>query len=236
MMNLLDLLSPGDESAAARAGKFYGVVVGIVTNNQDPDNYGRVKVKFPWLADTDESYWARQAVLMAGGTRGTYFLPEVDDEVLVAFEHGDVRFPFVLGALWNGVDAPPRDNSDGKNNQRVIHSRAGHELVFNDEDGKEQVEIKTKAGHQILLDDASGSEKITIKDKSGNNSIVLDSAQNSVALEGKTKLTLKAQQIEIEATSSMSIKSQKMDIEAGAPMNVKSSAILTIKGAMVKIN
>jgi uncharacterized protein involved in type VI secretion and phage assembly len=234
-MNLLELLTTGDDPVT-RSEKFYGVVVGVVTNNEDPDKLGRVKVKFPWLADTDESHWARQAVLMAGGTRGTFFLPEVDDEVLVAFEHGDVRFPFVLGALWNGVDAPPRDNSDGKNDERVIHSRSGHEFVFSDADGKEHVEIKTKAGHQILLDDTSGSEMITIKDKSGNNSIILDSAQNSVAVAGKTKISLKAQEIEIEATSSLTIKSSKLEISADAPATLKSSAILTIKGSMVKIN
>jgi uncharacterized protein involved in type VI secretion and phage assembly len=234
-MNLLELLTVSDDSAA-RAGKFYGVVVGVVTNNQDPDKLGRVKVKFPWLAETDESYWARQAVLMAGGGRGTFFLPEVDDEVLVAFEHGDVRFPFLLGALWNGVDKPPRDNSDGKNDVRVIHSRSGHEFIFNDADGKEQVEIKTKAGHQILLDDTSGSEKVTIKDKSGDNSIILDTSQNSVAVVGKTKISLKAENIEIEGTSSMKIKSQQVEITADSQMTVKSSSMLTIKGSMVKIN
>ncbi|MDQ3805103.1 MAG: phage baseplate assembly protein V [Acidobacteriota bacterium] len=235
-MNLLELLTGDDDDRAARAGKFYGVVVGVVTNNQDPEKLGRVKVKFPWLADTDESSWARQAVLMAGGGRGTFFLPEVGDEVLVAFEHGDVRFPFVLGALWNGVDAPPRDNADGKNDVRVVHSRGGHELVFNDADGKGRVEIKTKAGHQILLDDADGSEKITIKDKSGENSVVLDSSQNSVAVVGKTKVSIKAEQVEIEATSSLTIKSQQMEISANSSMTVKSSSMLTIQGSTVKIN
>jgi uncharacterized protein involved in type VI secretion and phage assembly len=131
-MNLAELLQY-PEGQAAHDGRVFGVVVGVVTNNQDPDKLGRVKVRFPWLSQDDESYWARIAVLMAGNNRGAWFLPEVDDEVLVAFEHGDVRMPYVLGALWNGVDAPPRDNSDGKNNQRVIRSRSGHELVFNDD-------------------------------------------------------------------------------------------------------
>lgn len=234
-MNILDLLLPETE-AESRAGKVYGVVVGVVTNNQDPDKMGRVKVRFPWLNDTDESNWARVATMMAGKDRGTWFLPEVGDEVLVAFEHGDVQFPYVIGALWNGVDTPPRDNADGKNNERVIKSRSGHELIFGDEDGKEKVEIKTKAGHQLLLDDSSGSEKITVVDKSGNNKIELDTAANSIAITAQTKLSLKAQQIEITADTSLTLKGQQVEISGDAGTTVKSSAMLTLKGALVKIN
>src|SRR5689334_2824184 len=98
------------------AARLFGVVVGVVTNIQDDQGLGRVKVKFPWLSDTDESHWARVAVPMAGHQRGFYFLPEVDDEVLVAFEHGSADYPYILGALWNGKDEPPASNGDGKNN------------------------------------------------------------------------------------------------------------------------
>lgn len=147
-MNLSDILLDTNHRGAA-SERFYGVVVGVVTNNQDSEGLGRVKVKFPWLSDEDESQWARIAVLMAGKERGTFFLPEVDDEVLVAFEHGDVRFPFVIGALWNGVDKPPADNGDGKNNLRIIKSRSGHTIKLNDEDGKETIEIKSSADTKI---------------------------------------------------------------------------------------
>ncbi len=235
MTNMIELLSAGLESES-RAGKIYGVVIGIVTNNQDPDKLGRVKMRFPWLDDEDESNWAPIATTMAGNNRGTFFLPEVDDEVLVAFDHGNVQRPYVLGALWNGVDAPVRDNADGKNNERVIRSRAGHEFVLNDEDGKEQVQIKTKAGHEFLLDDTSGSEKISLKDKSGDNSIVIDTAQNSIAIAAKTKITLKAQTVEITADSSMTVKSAQLEISADAAATLKSSATLTIQGSLVKIN
>ena len=95
-MSFFNMLVERDDSS-----RVTGVVVGVVTNNQDPDGLGRVKVKFPWLSDADESSWARIAAPMAGKERGLYFLPEVDDEVLVIFEHGDLRFPFVPGALWN---------------------------------------------------------------------------------------------------------------------------------------
>src|SRR6266576_1198712 len=232
MMSIIDLL-PVDTDVGTRAGKIFGVVIGIVTNNQDPDKLGRVKVRFPWLDDDDESNWARIATTMAGKSRGTFFLPEVDDEVLVAFEHGNVEKPYVIGALWNGVDAPVHDNADGKNNLRVIHSRAGHELIFNDEDGKEQVEIKTKAGHQFLLDDTSGSEKIAIVDKSGNNKIEIDSAQNSIAISAETKITLKAPTVEVIADTEMTVKSAKVEITSDGPAKLESSAMLTIKGSMV---
>ena len=235
MMNMIELLST-DLELHERAGKIFGVVIGVVTNNQDPDKLGRVKVSFPWLDDQDESNWARIATTMAGNNRGTFFLPEVDDEVLVAFEHGNVGKPYVIGALWNGVDAPVRDNADGKNNQRVIRSRAGHEFILNDEAGKEQVEIKTKAGHQFLLDDTSGSEKISIVDKSGDNKIEIDSAQNSIAISAKTKITLKAPTVEITADTEMTVKSAKVEITSDGPAKLESSAMLTIKGSMVKIN
>jgi uncharacterized protein involved in type VI secretion and phage assembly len=110
---------------SARADRFYGVVVGIVTNNKDPDNLHRVKVRFPWLSNDVESHWARVAAPMAGKNRGAYFLPEVDDEVLVAFEHGQVDHPYVVGSLWNGKDNAPESNADGENNHRTLRSRSG---------------------------------------------------------------------------------------------------------------
>jgi uncharacterized protein involved in type VI secretion and phage assembly len=219
-VNLLDLLAD-HAGRDARTPRLAGVAVGIVTNNQDPDNLGRVKLRFPWLADDDESQWARMTGWFAGNDRGGYALPEVDDEVLVAFELGDIHAPYVLGGLWNGVDKPPRDNADGANNVRVIRSRSGHELIFNDEQQKEQVELHTKAGHTILLDDSAGQEKITITDKSGSNSIQIDSVQNAVTIAGQMKISLKAQIIEIEA---------------GSMMTIKAGATLTIQGALVQIN
>ena len=134
------LLTPADQS-----NRVYGMVVGVVTNNKDPDALGRVKVKFPWLSDTDESHWARVVTPMAGGGRGFYFLPEVDDEVLVGFEHGDVGLPYVLGSLWNGKDKPPEKNDDGKNNLRVIKSRSGHLIRLDDTDAKERSRSSTGA-------------------------------------------------------------------------------------------
>lgn len=220
-MNMFDMSRENEDQETG--GKIRGVAVGVVTNNKDPQGMGRVKVRFPWREHQDESYWARIATLMAGKDRGSFFLPEVGDEVLVAFEREDIRHPYVVGGLWNGQDKPPETNSDGKNNIRKIKSRSGHEIILNDdhEAKKEKVEIHTKAGHKVVLDDAAGSEKIEVRDKSGSNFIVIDSVQNSIT---------------IESTAQLKIKSQKIDIEAGATMTLKASGALTIQGAIVKIN
>ena len=142
--------------------RLFGAVVGIVTNNNDPDRLGRVKVKFPWLSAGDESAWARLAVPMAGNARGVCFLPEIDDEVLVMFDRGDVRLPYVIGALWNGKERPPVDNADGKNNLRVIKSRSGHVIRFNDEAGKETLEIvDASGGNRVVIDTANKTITVT---------------------------------------------------------------------------
>jgi uncharacterized protein involved in type VI secretion and phage assembly len=206
-----------DDLHGALAARISGVAVGVVTNNQDPDKLGRVKVRFPWLSDEDESQWARIAAPMAGKERGIYFLPEVDDEVLVAFEHGDIRFPYVVGALWNGKDAPPAANDDGKNNIRLIKSRSGHVVKLNDEDGKETIEII---------------------DKSEKNSIVIDTAKNTITITSDKDITLKAANgtITLDAQKIAVKSSADSKVEAGAGMDVKASGTLNIKGATVNIN
>ena len=218
-MNLLELLN-SKEDAYAVTGKVYGVVVGVVTNNQDPEGLGRVKVLFPWLSDSEESHWARIATLMAGKDRGSFYLPEVDDEVLVAFEHGDVRFPYVVGMLWNGKDKPRYDNADGSNDKRVITSRSGHEFIFDDNAQQGKVVIHTRKNQTITLDDSAGGEKISIADKSGN-SVEIDATQNSIAVKSGLKLT---------------IESQVIEIKAGGTMKLEATGTLTIKGAVVMIN
>lgn len=138
--------------------RLYGVYPALVTDVQDPDNQGRVQVKLPFVEESDGGSalaWARLATMMAGGDRGTWFIPEVDDEVLVAFTAGDPRRPVVIGALWNGVDAPP-ETMDSANNVRSITSRSGHKLTFDDTAGAEKVELKTNGGHTFTLDDAAG--------------------------------------------------------------------------------
>ena len=221
-MSLIDLLTDTEEERE-RTRKINGVAVGIVTDNQDPEGLCRIKVQFPWLSEESESDWVKVVSFMAGRERGAVFLPEVDDEVIVAFEHGDINYPYVIGALWNSEDSPPETNADGRNNIRKIRSRSGHEILFNDdnEGGQEKLEIRTNAGHKIVLDDTSGQEKIEIRDKTESNFIEIDSVQNSIT---------------IESAASLKIKAQTVEIEAGATMTIKAGATLTIEGALVKIN
>ena len=164
---------------------------------------------------------------MASEEYGTFFLPEVGDEVAVSFEHGNIDYPYILGSLWNGKSKPHIDNSDGKNNIRTIKSRSGHEIVLDDsDDGK--IEINSSSGHKISLDDSNGGEKIEIIDKSGKNSILLDSNENLIDISSDMKLTIKSQMIDIEAGGNMNI--------SGGNMSIKSKGTLSIEGTLVKIN
>lgn len=215
-MSLLELISDLD-AEPTRVERVSGVVIGVVTNNKDEEGLGRVKVRFPWLSEAHESHWARVATPMAGKERGLYFLPEVDDEVLVAFNHGDVRFPYILGALWNGKELPPATNDDGKNNLRVIKSRSGHIIRLNDEDGKEKIEIIDK------------SEKNSIVFDTANNTITITTAKDVTLAAKQGTITLDAQKVEIKSSADTKI-------EAGAGMDVKAGATMNIKGATVNIN
>lgn len=210
-MNLFDVLSVDDKTSATRIS---GVVVGVVTNNQDPAGLGRVKVKFPWLSDSEESFWARVAMPMAGKGRGFCFLPEVEDEVLIAFEHGDARFPYVVGALWNGQDKPPEPDS------------------------LERRVLKSTSGHAVVLDDTKDQEKIEIIDKSGKNTIVIDTVKNTITITSDKDITLSASKgtIKLEAQKIEIKSSADTAIEAGAGMEVKATGTMNVKGAMVNIN
>ncbi len=196
--------------------KVFGLVTGIVTNNKDPEEMGRVKVKFPWLSDNDESAWARLVAPMAGNGRGMFYIPEVDDEVLVAFEHGDIHRPFIIGALWNGRDRTPLQagevvGGDGKVNRRIIKSRSGH---------------------IILLDDTSGNEEITIVDKTGNNKIVFHSPDNSMQIKVQGDLEIEAQgKITLKGMTGVEMSSQaSFSIEGQSGVDVKSQAQLKLSG------
>lgn len=196
----------------------YGVVVGIVTDNEDPEGMHRVKLRFPWLADGEESNWARVVTPMAGGNRGIYFLPEVDDEVLVAFDHGSVDHPYVVGALWNGKDTPPESNQDGENNCRTIRSRSGHILRLNDK---------------------AGSESIEIIDKSGSNKLVIHTADNSLSIEAQGDIGIRSAggKVTISAAAGIELKSDAgTTVEASLSMDLKAGAQMNLKGLMINLN
>ena len=191
-----------------------GVVTGIVTNNEDPDGLGRVKVKLPRISGEDESNWARVISFMAGSDRGAFFLPEVEDEVLVAFEYGDISRPYVIGALWNGVDTPPADNGDGENNIRVIKSRSGHIIRLDDKDGEEKIEIIDKSENNL----------ITIN--TADNKITIASDQDIDILAPNGKVLIDANELEIKSAGDSKVESGgNLDMEASGELNAKGSTI-----------
>jgi uncharacterized protein involved in type VI secretion and phage assembly len=178
-MNVVELLAQS-QGRDGLVGKVYGAVIGVVTSVEDPDETGRVRVAYPWLQDDVESPWARIVSFMAGGDRGAVFRPEVGDEVLVVFEHGDMRRPYVLGGLWNGSDAMPEDRgADADNNIRLIKSRSGHTIVFDDSDGSEVITVNDKHGNTIELNSDGviiHSEAIKIGSDGASEGLVLGNA------------------------------------------------------------
>ncbi|MGM0401012.1 MAG: VgrG-related protein [Chloroflexota bacterium] len=198
------------------------VTTGIVTNNSDPDNMGRVKIKFPWLDGDIESDWARVAGVGAGDGRGLYCLPEVNDEVLVTFEQGDMSRPLVVAGLWNGVDAPPADASEvvreGKVVQRMFVTRVGHKIVFSEENNA-QIQIESAGGHMVLIDDDDGKIEIAT---AGGNTVSLDDNGRKIGITG-------GGEIEIQADQNLSIK-------ASGNMNLEANGNVTIKGAIIQLN
>lgn len=220
-----------------------GVMVGVVTNNKDPENMARVKLKLPLREGEQETDWVRIATLMAGKDRGTLFVPEVGDEVLVAFHLGEIREPYVIGALWNKTDTalPP----DEKNNIRKIKSRSGHELIFDDTSGAEKITVITKKGHKIEMTDKD--DTINVADKTGNNFVKIEGGSTNTVTVKSTpcEITLNNKgDVVIKGTKSVKVEAPQINVEAqaqltlkgGASVDIKSDGMLTIKGSMVKIN
>lgn len=179
-------------------GRCYGVYPALVTDIVDPDGQGRVRVKLPWSPDPGSALfevWARLATLMGGNNRGSWFIPDVDDEVLVCFEGGDPRRPYVLGGLWNGKDSPPESmDGSGKNDKKVLRSRNGVKVTLDDTSGQETMILETPGGQKMTLKDGPGS--VEIKDSNGN-SIKLETS--GITVTASAKVTVNASQVEISA-------------------------------------
>ncbi|MCI0398143.1 MAG: VgrG-related protein [Chloroflexi bacterium] len=199
-----------------------GVVPAVVTNTDDPNDWGRVKVKFPWMADDAESGWARVVGVGAGPEAGLFVMPEVGDEVLVAFEHGDFSRPFVLGGLWNGQHKLPAEAAGAAQGEKPLvrtwHSRTGHRIAVYD-DAKKKVEIVTKDGHAVTLDDAN--KKIEIKSQ-GGLTITLDDNGRKIVVESNGNIEVKAQ--------------GSLKLQAGSNMDIQAGGQVTVKGAVINLN
>lgn len=187
-----------DRVPAGLGGRWYGAFPALVTDIKDPDGQGRVKVTLPWAPDAKARYeaWARLATLMGGKNRGSWFVPDVDDEVLVVFEAGDPRRPYVVGALWNGKDAPP-DSMDGagRNARKVLRSRNGVKVTLDDTDGKETLTLETPAGQKVTLTD--GPPSIVAVDSTGNT-VRLE--PSGVTVHATVKVTVSAAFVEVSGT------------------------------------
>ncbi|MBA3392096.1 MAG: phage tail protein [Deltaproteobacteria bacterium] len=201
-------------TAEEEAGRVYEPVIALVTDNADPSKLGRVKVKIPILSATDTTWWAPIIMLGAGKNRGWFFIPEVDDEVLVMFEHGDVNRPLVVGALWGGKDKPP-DKNPGGNPRRVIRSRNGNKITFDDDPGV----------LQVILEDGTGKGKITLDAK--NNKIIIEALKGDVCFQSPTGDTqIVAKSAELKAAKSIEIHAgSSMSWGAGSTMELKASTI-----------
>ncbi|MBZ5569162.1 MAG: phage baseplate assembly protein V [Acidobacteriia bacterium] len=179
-------------------GRFYGAYPGLVRDIKDPDGQGRVKVSLPWSPDSaGAAYetWARLSTMMGGSNRGTWFVPDVNDEVLVVFLGGDPRNPCVIGGLWNGQDKPPQSmDGAGRNFIKKIRSRNGVQVTLDDTDGQEKMVLETPAGQKITLQDGPGS--VTIEDSNGN-SVKLETA--GITVTASAKVTVNASTAEISA-------------------------------------
>ena len=195
-----------------RSVRVFEAVIGVVTDNKDPEKLARVKVKYPVLGGEDTSWWAPIVELGAGEERGWFFLPEVDDEVLVMFEHGDIHRPLVVGALWNGKDAPPETN-DGKNERRTLMSREGSKIIFDDDKGT------------VTIEDGGGEGKIII---SKENKITIEASGGDVCIQAPSgELNIVANELKSEG-------SENYHLETKSGTNIGSDGAMTIKSSMLQ--
>jgi uncharacterized protein involved in type VI secretion and phage assembly len=242
--NFMDLIHGG--SLERNRHKIYGVCTAKVTDNKCPEGLYRVKVRYPMQVNGapggETSHWARIVTFGAGLNRGMYVLPEVGDEVLIAFDHGDIAHPFVIGSLWDGQENKtlqnfsdpvgerkfPNKEQDSKNNLRFYKSRAGHYLEFHDDkdDKVQRVSLRTKQGHHLLLDDKNGALKAELRDAKDENYLLLDTQNKKITLETKTgDMLIKAKNtIDIQCKT-LNVKSdQETNFDAGSNWNMKAAS------------
>ena len=206
------------------SGQMPGVVEAIVVDNVDPDKLGRVRVKFPLLPEAPESFWARLAMPMAGQKRGWMTIPEIDDEVLVAFVRADINNAIVIGSLYNGVDLPPYANEDEENNLRVFQSRSGHRLTFDDTAGGERIEL-------ILH-----NEEIRVIWDSANKELSVYSGKD-IIIEAKESIDMKCTDFNLEASNSINIKSGgNTTVEVGGDLSQEAGGNFAMQASLIELN
>ena len=193
----------------------FGVAIGTVEDNEDPEHEGRVKVRFPWLDDATVSEWCRIVQPYAGPNYGAVFVPEKQTEVLLGFVHGDMIEPVVIGGLYNGKDKPPTYRDGTRQNVKMIQTKAGHVFRLDDSAQAMAVELTTAAGHDLVLDDQN--KKITISTQGGHQ-IEMDDVGKRIevtASGGVSKVTIDATgNITVEGTD-IQLKGTAIELSAG---------------------
>ncbi len=229
-------------------------LVGIVTNNQDPEGLGRVRVRFPTLTPQEdgsghESNWARVVAIGAGSDRGLHCLPEIEDEVLVGFEHGDIHRPYVIGNVWNGEDAPPDAVADavnrGKVRLRTLRTRTGHQMQFVEEDkgtsqaglhletasgakvslndSTDTITVETKHGHRLTFSDSQGA--ITLRSRGGHE-IALNDTMQVLSIRSTGSLSLQAAtSVDIQALGLVNLRGASVDIQGVGSVNLRAALV-----------
>ena len=220
-----------EKLAETRKAPVVGMHVARVVDLKDPDKLGRIKISYPWL-DSEQTAWVRMIVPHAGKDRGWYALPELDDEVLVGYEHGNTDHPIVLGCLYNKGNAPMQEAISSDNDVKMFMTRSGNKIVLNDKSGGEQIVISQKDGKNQIVLDLSGPS-ITI------------STEGDISIKGKQNVTIETDQgITMKASSDVKIEGVNVEIkasaniksEAGANNEIKGGAQVNVKGGMINLN
>lgn len=213
-----------DEAARKTGGEerensFWGVAPAIVVSNVDVTGLGRVQLELPWLPGYQP--WARVATLSAGPDRGSYFIPQNGDEVLVAFCQGDVRELYVIGSLWNGRDKPPFKDPPDPANKRAIHTPAGHKIVL--DDLEQSIVITSSTGHKVTM----APEQIELF--AGDGAKITLQKSGTIKIEASVAIEIKAPSIKTEASASLDLKSR-------ATATLDGGGVCVVKGGVVNIN
>jgi uncharacterized protein involved in type VI secretion and phage assembly len=216
---LSELLQAVTGGAIESERHIYGVAVATVVSNNDLTGLGRVQLKLPWLPG--HLPWARVASASAGSSAGSYFIPQVDDEVLVAFNHGNVTEPYVLGALWNGRDKPPFKGPLDPTQKRAIRTPAGHEVLL--DEAQQSISIKTSTGQKITL----APDRIELA--AGDNAKITLLTSGTIKLEATVAVEIKAPSVSVNATG-------KLDLKGSANATLDGGSLCVVKGALVNIN
>jgi uncharacterized protein involved in type VI secretion and phage assembly len=208
------------QSEAPDEHRILGVAVAQVTDNRDPSGQGMVKIHLPGMPQIEP--WARVAAPMAGPDRGTYFIPQQEDEVLVVFNRGDVREPYIIGSLWNGQDRPPATEEEDPVNKRLIRTPQGHEILFDDD--AESITITSSSDHKITIEPS----KIELETAEGEAKITMDTDAKKITIEATESLELKAPQIKLEG--------EDINLQASNNTMIRGGSVCDVRADIVKIN